>query len=78
MEVVYKENESVTYEIIATHKDSQGAPTRRVIYRLWEVGDGDWKIHIIEDDDIVPFAILLPKKVIDKIINVTVKDELKH
>ena len=77
-EVEYKENESITYEITAIHKDISGAVSYRTLYRFWEVGQGDWKIHIVESGETEPFALLLPKKVIEKIINITVKNELKE
>jgi ligand-binding sensor domain-containing protein len=75
--VEYKERDSTTYEITALHKDSSGAVWKRILYRFWEVGDGDWKINVIEDDEPSPFAIYLPSQVVNKIITITVKNELK-
>jgi hypothetical protein len=73
----WEDKETKTYEVTASHADERGYVNRRVIYRLWEVEDGDWKIYIVDTAKDETPAILLPKKVIDTIIKVTVKGELK-
>jgi hypothetical protein len=78
-EIEWKELENKTYEILAIHKDASGYINRKVVYRFWEAGDGDWKIHTIDstDGEVSTPAVFLPKRVIDVIIRVTVKGDLK-
>ena len=78
--IEYQESENKTYEVRMVIKEAPGYIKRTVLYRFWEVGDGDWKIIMIDSDDDASRtnpAILLPKKVIDKIIKTTVKGELR-
>ncbi len=73
----YTEKESKTYEVIAKTRPESGVVQARWVYRFWEVGDGDWKIQIIDSDNAPMEPIILPEKVIQKMINVSVKEELK-
>jgi len=74
---IYEENETITYEIIAVGRIRPGYTDVKVVYRFWQVGDGDWKLQIIDSDKAPIEPILIPAKVIQKILNVSVKEELK-
>jgi len=76
--IVYSENESITYEIVAEELERPGYLKNRVVYRFWPLSDGDWKLQIIDSEKAPIEPILIPKKVIDKILNVTVKGDLKR
>ena len=73
----YTENESVTYEVIAIGRMHPGYKDAKVVYRFWPVGDGDWKLQIIDSDKPPVEPVLIPEKVIQKILNVIVKEDLK-
>lgn len=73
----YKEKESITYEVVAIGRGVPGYTDTRIVYRFWPVGDGDWKLQIIDSDKAPVEPVLIPDKVISKILNVTVKGELK-
>lgn len=73
----YKERESVTYEVVASGRLVPGYTDSKIVYRFWPVGDGDWKLQVIDSDTAPIEPILIPKKVIDKMLNVTVKEDLK-
>jgi len=71
--------ESRTWEITREIK-REGSPyvETRITYRIWQAGDGDWKIHVIySNPDTTSEAILLPKELLDIIIRETVRDDLK-
>lgn len=74
----YKESETVTYEVIAIGRSVPGYNDTKVVYRFWPIGDGDWKLHIIDSDQAPIEPILIPKKVLDKILNIEVKKGLKR
>ena len=73
----YEEKESITYEVIATSGPNSGYRDTKVVYRFWQAGDGDWKLQIIDSDKAPMEPMLIPEKVIKKILNVTVKEDLK-
>lgn len=74
----YEEKESVTYEVVASGRLVPGYTDSKVVYRFWPIGDGDWKLQIIDSDEAPIEPIMIPKKVIDKILNVSVKKDLKN
>ena len=75
----YRENETTTYEVIAIGRKGESAYVdSKVVYRFWPVGDGDWRLQVIDSDKAPIEPILIPKKVVDKIINVVVKKGLKE
>lgn len=73
----YTENENITYEVIGEQRRG-GYMDKLIVYRFWPVGSGAWKLQIIDSDRTPIEPILIPAKVIDKIINVKVKAELKE
>jgi hypothetical protein len=77
MDITYIEKESITYEVIAEEMERPGYLKNRVMYRFWPIGDGDWKLQIIDGNKAPIEPIVIPKKVIDKILNVNVKGDLK-
>jgi len=73
----YNERETITYEVIAIGRMHPGYVDDKIVYRFWQVSDGDWKLQIIDSDKAPMEPILIPKKVIQKILNISVKEELK-
>lgn len=73
----YKTIESKTWEIIKTEKDNGGYIVRRVIYRVWPVGDGDWKVQIVDTERPEPETVFLPNKVLELIKRESVKKDLR-
>jgi hypothetical protein len=73
----YEERENITYEVVRIGRSRPGYTDTKVVYRFWPVGDGDWKLQIIDSDKAPIEPVLIPEKVIQKILNVTVKEELK-
>jgi len=73
----YQENESKTYEVIALRRVDRGMAFAKIVYRFWPVDNGDWKLQIIDSDKPPIEPILIPEKVIQKILNISVKEELK-
>lgn len=76
----FLEKENKTYEVSVAIKDDSNYIKRRIKYRFWEAGDGDWELILLDSEDNYSARplIWIPKKVIDKIINATVKKELKR
>jgi hypothetical protein len=76
--VEFTERETLTYEVEEIKKELSGRIDKRTIYRFWEMGEGDWKLQIIDKEDKRWLsAILIPKKVLDVILKNNVKEELK-
>lgn len=73
----YTERESKTYEVIAERTQESGYVKHKIVYRFWPIGDGDWKIQVIDSDHEPVEPIIIPEPVLDKILNVRVKGELK-
>jgi len=73
----YEEKESITYEVVATRGPNSGYRDTKIVYRFWPVGDGDWKLQVIDTDKAPIEPMLIPAKIIQKILNVNVKEELK-
>lgn len=69
--------ETKTWEIEEIKKDASGYIDHKILYRIWKLGNGDWKVHINEMDGIEPEAIRLPKEVVDLLIKESVRDDLK-
>lgn len=74
----YETIESKTWEIVKTEKDNGGYIVRRVVYRIWSVGDGDWKIQTIDTEEPEPQTVFLPSKVVELIKRESVKKDLKN
>ena len=71
--------ETKTWEIRREIK-RQGSPytDQSILYRVWPVGDGDWKIHAIySNPDLVSEAMLLPKELLDVIVRESLKGDLR-
>lgn len=73
----YKEKKSITYEIVATQGPNSGYRDTKIVYRFWPAGDGDWKIQVIDSDKAPIEPILIPAKVLERMLNVNVKEDLK-
>jgi hypothetical protein len=77
-EIDWIENKSDTHEITARYKGISGYTERKIVYRFWQIDDGDWKLQIVDSEDSHSVGpVWLPKRVIDTIIKAAVKEELK-
>ena len=65
----YEERENVTYEIVRIGRTHPSYTDTKIVYRFWPVGDGDWKLQIIDSDNAPVEPILIPAKVIQKMLN---------